>query len=378
MTIRIGFVGLSKSGGWAALGLAPPLFSEPLNSQYSLVALSTSSSTSASESAKHFSELASTTVRAYHGPTDAIAANDELDLVAVSVNPPSHRTAVLPLLEKGRNVYVEWPVGNTINETKEFVAKAQEKGVRTIVGLQGWQTPVVRRIREIIAEGKIGTVFNVTWIASKLSFPPYWTPFVMSSAEYLTDPDQGATLTNIWLGHNLSMITRALGPLASLSAVSTIGIPVIKVGESPMDPKAKSVQAKVPDQYAVSGTFESGALFSGSWRTIPIDTKNTTPTLVWLIEGSKGQLRVETSADTPVGGFPHFVPPVALFFNGEKIALEEENAQFGGATGRAWVEYARGDEGEYPTFEDALLLRKHVEAVKRSMVEGIRVPVNDV
>ena len=164
MVIRIGFVGLSKSSGWASNGLTPPLFSEPLKSQYTLAALSTSSSTSASESATHFGELTGNPVRAYHGPTDAIAGDDSLDLIAVSVKPPLHRTTLMPLLEKGRNVYIEWPVGNTIEETKEFVAKVQEKGVRTMVGLQGWQTPAVRKIREVIAEGKIGDVLNVTWV----------------------------------------------------------------------------------------------------------------------------------------------------------------------------------------------------------------------
>ena len=164
--IRIGFVGLSKSGGWAGNALAPPLFSEPLKSQYTLAALSTSTAASASANAAHFGQLAGNPIRAYHGPTDAIANDDELDFVAVSLAPPSHRAALLPLIEKGRNVFVEWPAGNTIEETKEIVAKAKEKGVRTMVGLQGWQTPAVKKIKEVIADGTIGDVINVTWVCS--------------------------------------------------------------------------------------------------------------------------------------------------------------------------------------------------------------------
>lgn len=163
MPIKLGFVGLSKSG-WATLALGPPLFSEPLKSQYTLTALSTSTGTSASENAKHFGELAGNAVRAYHGPTDAIAEDDGLDLVAVSVKAPLHRAALLPLIEKGRNVFVEWPFGDSIAESRELVAKAQEKGVRTMVGMQGWQVPAVKRIREIIAQGDIGTVLSVNWV----------------------------------------------------------------------------------------------------------------------------------------------------------------------------------------------------------------------
>ncbi|KZV66375.1 NAD-binding Rossmann fold oxidoreductase [Peniophora sp. CONT] len=383
MTIRIGIVGLSKSNGWAASGLAPPLYSEPLNAEYTLSALSTSSAASAHESAAHYSKVVGSEVRAYHGSTDAIAADDALDLVAVAVKAPAHREAVLPLLEKGQNVFVEWPLGKNLAETKELTAKAKEKGVRTMVGLQGWQTPFVKRIREIIAEGRIGAVMNVTWVAVKEPHRvPYWPPFVASPFEYILDPSQGATLADIWLGHNFSVITRALGPLVSLSATGVIAIPTVKVGTSVSDPALKEVPATLPDQYSVSGVFaESGALFTGSWRSLALGAKSTEPTLLWFIDGSKGQLRVQIDPDSSEGlggAFPHISPPVALFVNGETISLEEENAELGGNVGRAWAAYARGAEGEYPTFEDAHVLKQHIEAVKKSAEVGTRISVGDL
>lgn len=169
-----------------------------------------------------------------------------------------------------------------------------------------------------------------------------------------------------------------MGPLASLSATGTIGVTTLKVGTSLAD--AKDVPAKVPDQYSVGGVFaESGALFSGTWRTLSLGVTNTSPTLLWLIEGTKGQLRVQVDADAGgVGSFPHVSSPAALFVNGERIALEEENAQFGGNVGRAWAEYARGAVGKYPTFEDALVLKKHVEAIKKSLDQGAKVVVQDM
>ena len=83
-------------------------------------------------------------------------------------------------------------------------------------------------------------------------------------------------------------------------------------------------------------------------------------------------------ADVLGGSFPHVWAPAAWFVNGEKMELEEENERLGGNTGKAWAEYARGKAGEYPTFEDGLDLRKHVEAVKRSIAAGVRVRVNDM
>ena len=166
MPIRIGIVGLSKSNGWAANGLAPPLYSEPLKAQYTLSALSTSSPISAQESAAYYSQLVGGEVHAYHGSTDAIAADDDLDLVAVSVKAPLHLQTVLPLLERRRNVFVEWPLGKNLSETKELTVRAREAGVRTMVGLQGWQTPFVKRIREVITQGRIGIPTSVTWVST--------------------------------------------------------------------------------------------------------------------------------------------------------------------------------------------------------------------
>ncbi|VDC04717.1 unnamed protein product [Peniophora sp. CBMAI 1063] len=369
MTIRLGVLGLSDQSN------------EPAKSQYQLSALCSSSPQSAAKNAAHFSELIGHDVRPYHGPTYAIAADDSLDLVVVSIKAPARRDAVLPLLKKSRSVFVEWPLGKNIAETRELTAKAREKGVRTIVGLQAWQTPAVRKIREIIAAGSIGAVNNVTWSAVKrpAGLSTFCTPFVTPSYEFALDPTNGATLADIWIGHGLSMIIRAVGPLASLSATGVTTIPTVKVGVSPDDEAAKIVSATQPDQYGVNGVFaKSGALFSGTWCTRPLESKTTSPVLLWTISGTKGQIHVRIGSDAFCGEAPHVYPPEAIFLNEERVSLEEANAEFGGTAGRAWAEYARGEDGEYPTFEDALIVKQHVEALKRGVVEGRRMIASDM
>ena len=136
--IRIGFVGLSQTG-WAAWMLAPPLFQPPLSSSYKLVAVSTTNATSAQAAADKYSKLANNPVKPYHGSTSAIAKDPEIDLVAVVVKAPAHRDAAIPVLQAGKDLFVEWPAGKNLQETQEIARLAQEKGVRTIVGLQGRQ-----------------------------------------------------------------------------------------------------------------------------------------------------------------------------------------------------------------------------------------------
>jgi predicted dehydrogenase len=144
MSIRVGFVGLSKTG-WASTALAPALLQ--LADQYRLTALSTSSDESASVTAKKYSDQVGHLVKAYHGDTSQIASDPDVDLVVVAVNAALHRETVLPAIEAGKDVFVEWPAGNGLKESIELAEASRRKGIRTMVGLQGRNTPVVKKVR---------------------------------------------------------------------------------------------------------------------------------------------------------------------------------------------------------------------------------------
>ena len=146
--IKVGFVGLSTIG-WAAATLAPSLFQPSLQAKYKLIAVSTTSEESAKASAeKHATQLGHA-VKAYHGSTSQISADPEVDLVVVSVKPWSQKAGILPVIEQRKNFFLEWPVGRSLQETLEIADAAHKYGVRSIVGLQGRQSPVVKKVRRI-------------------------------------------------------------------------------------------------------------------------------------------------------------------------------------------------------------------------------------
>ena len=180
--IRIGFIGLSTKG-WAAGALAAPLFDPLLSPHYTLTALCTTSEASATETAKKYSELAGHTVKAYYGDDGlrAIANDPNVDLVAVSVKIPDHYKAVMPAIEAGKDIYIEWAVGNGYKETVEIAEAAKRKGVRVLVGAQGIQNGSLQKVRarfdtlwsvfltfggvqvkELVKSGAIGRVHSTT------------------------------------------------------------------------------------------------------------------------------------------------------------------------------------------------------------------------
>ncbi|OBZ74332.1 hypothetical protein A0H81_05769 [Grifola frondosa] len=52
----------------------------------------------------------------------------------------------MPAIERGKDVFCEWPLGNGLNETLEIAEAARRKGIRTMVGSQAWQNPAVKKV----------------------------------------------------------------------------------------------------------------------------------------------------------------------------------------------------------------------------------------
>ncbi|EJD49743.1 NAD-binding Rossmann fold oxidoreductase [Auricularia subglabra TFB-10046 SS5] len=367
--IRIGFVGLSAKG-WASAALAPPLFAEPLKSLYTLTAVSTTNPNSAAESAKKHSEAAGGAVKPYHGDTTQIANDPDVDFVVVSVKTPEHARAVRPAIAAGKDVFVEWPLGKNLDETQELARLAKDNGVRTLVGMQSWQSPVVTKARAFIAEGKIGRVLSATWVAYRNG--NFWAPTHSESMEWALDPANGTQSLQITIGHNLSAITRILGPLSSVSATATTAFETVQLVDDAGQP-TRTVPSQFPDQWTLSGPLKEhpGAVLSATFGTGGPNGARK-PSFVFVVDGDKGSVVVESYKEN--ASMVHIYAPERVFLNGEEVGLED--APYHGTTGRNWEAFAKRDEGNYPTFDDAVKVYKHVDAIWKSQREGRKVDID--
>jgi hypothetical protein len=77
-----------------------------------------------------------------------------------SVNAALHRETVLPAIEAGKDVFVEWPAGNGLKESIELAEASRRKGIRTMVGLQGRNTPVVKKVRFTTRNSRSWLIFT--------------------------------------------------------------------------------------------------------------------------------------------------------------------------------------------------------------------------
>ena len=141
--IRVGIIGLSADpAAWATMAHVDPLKSKPLSEKYALTAVATSSAKSAQAAAKAHNIPAE---HAYHS-AENIANDPEVELVVVSVKLPLHKELTVPILNAKKDVFVEWPLGESLHEAEELAALAKKQGVRTAVGLQARNLPIVLKV----------------------------------------------------------------------------------------------------------------------------------------------------------------------------------------------------------------------------------------
>ncbi|KAK7462949.1 hypothetical protein VKT23_007530 [Stygiomarasmius scandens] len=368
--IKVGFVGLSKSG-WASSTLATPLLQ---SDKYTLTAVSTSSKESAEASAAKYSEITGREVKAYYGNTDQIANDPNVDFVAIAVKAPLHKEVLMPVIEAGKDFFIEWPAGKNTEETIQFAEAAKTKGVRSIVGLQGWQAPVIKKIKEIIDSGKIGKVMSTSAIITLPREVNMWAPVTNEALTYMLVPGEGATMLDIIIGHQLGPLTHILGSFRSVSATSAMLYPTSTLVSADGTPTGKTVQNHAKDHYAFNGILSSGVFINVVWR----GGYKSTPGRhqhIWEIDGEEGSIRV--TSDEPAGGFFHVRYP-ELYLNGEPVELErngktDPSGGMLGNVGAAWEEFAKGEEGSYPTIEDAVQLHRLLDAIQLSGETGRRI-----
>lgn len=268
--VRVGLVGLSARGGWAAQAHLPALRSLK---GYELRALSTSSAESARAAGEKY------TVPLAFGSAAELVASDEVDLVVVSVRVPLHREVILAALGAGKAVLCEWPLGNGAAEAEALAAAAATAQVRTFAGLQARSAPAVRHIRDLVADGYVGEVLSTSVVASGRRWGATFEP----AGAYLLDRQNGGTMLTIPFGHTVDAVAHVLGEFTDISATLATRRPVVHE-----EGTGHAAPMTVHDQVAVSGRLASGAVASLHFRAGLSRGTN----FHWEINGTEGDLVV--------------------------------------------------------------------------------------
>ncbi len=91
----------------------------------------------------------------------ALLAREDLDAVAIATPANTHRSIAIAALNAGKHVLVEKPLASSLDEAREMVDLAASSGLVLMCDHTYCYTPVVQRIREIIASGELGEILFV-------------------------------------------------------------------------------------------------------------------------------------------------------------------------------------------------------------------------
>jgi predicted dehydrogenase len=112
----------------------------------------------------------------------AVIRREDIDVVDICAPGFMHAEIAVAALAAGKHVLVEKPLANTLAEAEAMAAAAREAragGVQSMVGFNYRRVPALALARELIAEGRIGTVRHVRaaylqdWLADPES-PMSW------------------------------------------------------------------------------------------------------------------------------------------------------------------------------------------------------------
>ena len=357
--LRVGVIGANVDYGWAPRAHLPALLAL---SNYELAAVCTAHENTARESAERFGAP-----MAFHDYQEMLRQPD-IDVVAVVVRVPLHHRLTMDVLEAGKHVYTEWPLGANLREAEEMATLARGKGVHTMVGLQARCSPAYLRMKELIEQGFVGEVLSC-------HMRQFGSGVLTRTSDrtWQRDKTLGATTLTISFGHAIDALCMCLGEFKDVSAVVSTQVPQWHESDT-----GQTVEVTAPDNILLSGTLRNGAVVSAHVSSVPwhgsghrLEVYGRDGTLALAVEqhaqignvrllgGKSGDSRLE---ELPIPAHLTWVPesvPQGPPFN----------------VAQMWSRFADGissDTSVDPDFDVAVTRHKVLEAIQRASDTGQR------
>jgi predicted dehydrogenase len=268
--VRVGVLG---AGAWAKFAHIPGF---KRDSRCELVAIADPVIEKAKEFAAEF------------GIPDAYATHQELigrsdiDLVDVCTPSATHTELAWAALRAGKHVLCEKPVAYDFTETQRAAAYAREQGLKTKLGFTFRYSPAMRRMKELIDEGFVGTPFifngyeqNSQWLDPKTPLRQADHTADQSVIQVSSLEGYGAPIMD--LGHHFmgSRFTQVVGTMKNF------------IPERVVRATGKMMRMNIDDGDIFIGEFASGAI--GSIQSSFVTVGNY-PGLEARVYGSEGAL----------------------------------------------------------------------------------------
>lgn len=326
------------------------------------------------------------------GTTDyrEVLANPDIDVVSICAPNFLHAEMGKAAAEAGKAFWIEKPVGRSAEETLEVANAAARAGVTTAVGFNYRSAPAIEYARNLIAEGKLGTITNVRGAF----FADYSSePNGALSWRFVRDLAGSGVLGDL-MGHLADLAHYLVGPIAEVSALtktvyterpklpmgSATHFAVIENGE--MAPVENEDYAGLLVNFAdgAVGTLEASRVSVGPRAEYSIEIYGTEGSLRWDFQrmnelqialrsagATIGYTTVYAGAD--FGDFSRFQPGAGTAMGYDDLKVIEAYK---------FLKAFTGGEQVHADVRDALLANRVVSAAEKSAETRSWEPVEPV
>ncbi|MFJ4075533.1 MULTISPECIES: Gfo/Idh/MocA family protein [unclassified Curtobacterium] len=319
----------------------------------------------------------------------AVVADPDIDVVDIVSPGSSHVEIAIAALEAGKHVLCEKPLANTVEQAEAMTAAAaaaRAHGVRAMVGFSYRRVPAIAFARQLVQDGRIGTVRQVRalylqdWLADE-DGPMTWRldkelagsgalGDIGAHAIDLVEHVTGAELTRV-SGLLETFVTER--PLLA-DGVGLSGTASSERGQVTVD-DAAFFTARLGGGAAdgAIGTFEATRYATGRKNGLTLEISGSEGAIQFDLE-SMNELRLyESSAPAGEQGFRRILvtepehPYMAAWWpTGHLIGYEHTFSH----QVKDFVESIVAGTDPSPSFEDGLHVQRVLDAVERSAADG--------
>ncbi|WP_221586205.1 Gfo/Idh/MocA family protein [Microbacterium sp. G2-8] len=274
--IGYGFMGAAHSQAWRT---APRVFGLPRAIEMSVIVGRNEDAVTAAAAKWGWNEAA----------TDwrEVVARDDIDVIDIVTPGHSHDEIAIAALEAGKHVLCEKPLANTVDDADQMAAAARTAagaGARAMLGFTYRRVPALTRARDLIAEGRIGTVQQV-----RAAYRQDWLVDPEAPLSWRLKKDQaGAGALGDIGGHAVDLVQFLTGQ--QVSTVSGVVETIVK--ERPIETERVGIAGRGGDEYG-EVTVDDVAIFTGRLTGGALAAFEATR----FATGRKNELTVEISGD---------------------------------------------------------------------------------
>lgn len=210
-------------------------------------------------------------VDTYYSDYDNMVNNPDIDCIHICTPNYLHYKMVKKALEAGKHVVCEKPLTTNVDEARELVELAREKGLVNAINFNLRFYPLVHQLRYVIEKGEIGKIFSI--------HGSYLQDWLFYNTDY-----------NWRLEPELSGDSRAVADIGShwMDLVEFVtGLTIIEVlADFATFHKVRKKPLKPVETYA------GKILTPEDYRNIPIDTEDYATILLGFDNGARGAVTI--------------------------------------------------------------------------------------